>query len=517
VRGGPPHSTELRDPEVHRHLVSETKMCTDCHVSVANDNNAWMATLLMQGSNYVNFIGRFCWVAAGEHGFEAVQVTERDEPQAVIGSSLHKLAYPDNYREHLEHHRELQIGHEHPGVDIGQQLLHPLEKPEIRSLQARGEYLYAACGTGGLRVFDIAFIDDKGFSERITTAPVSPLGQQFYVKTKCALAVAAPTTLAPDPTRIKHPENQEASVHAVYGFIYVADKYEGLILVGAGTLLDGNPTNNFLDRSVTFNPDGMLDGARAVTIAGNYAYVCAKAGLVVVCLEDPEHPYVASVVGDEFLKEPVAVQVQFRYAFVGDCEGVKVLDVTDLAHPQYVAKVEIEDVHNLYVARTYAYIAAGEHGLVIVDVENPADPKIDQEFTAHGQIDDLHDVKLGITNASEFAYLADGENGLRVVQLTSPETPGSPGFSPRPRPKLIATRKLPKEGHALAVSEGLDRDRAVDESGNQISVFGRLGARPLNRDESQRLYLWGEQVWRVSDDPGYYREQTEERDLEFER
>jgi hypothetical protein len=94
VRGGPPHSPELRDPEIHRHLASETKMCTDCHVSVANDNNAWMATLLMQGSNYVNFIGRFCWVAAGEHGFEAVQVTERDEPQAVIGSSLHKLAYP---------------------------------------------------------------------------------------------------------------------------------------------------------------------------------------------------------------------------------------------------------------------------------------------------------------------------------------------------------------------------------------------------------------------------------------
>ena len=35
----------------------ETKSCTDCHLSVNNDNNALMAQLLMQGTNYLNFIG----------------------------------------------------------------------------------------------------------------------------------------------------------------------------------------------------------------------------------------------------------------------------------------------------------------------------------------------------------------------------------------------------------------------------------------------------------------------------
>ncbi len=48
-------------------------------------------------------------------------------------------------------------------------------------------------------------------------------------------------------------------------------------------------------------------------------------------------------------------------------------------------------------------------------------------------------------------------------------------------------------------------------------VLGRLGARPLNLDGSQRLYLWGDQVWRVSDDPGFYREQGDQLGLEFER
>jgi len=389
-------------------------------------------------------------------------------------------------------------------------MLKPLSKPEVLSLQARGEYLYAACGTGGLRVFDIAFIDDKGFSERITTAPGSPAGQRFHVPSKYATAVAAPTTLAPDPTRIQLPENREQAVHAAYAYLYVTDKYEGLILVGAGTLLDGDPTNNFLKRELTFNPDGILCGARSINFVGTYAYICCDAGLVVVSKADPKCPQVTAVICEEHLERPVAVATQLRYAFVCDeHEGLKVFDITDLAHPLYVTCLPLPEAHNVYVARTYAYVAGGKEGLIIVDVTKPEEPRLDQIYNANGCINDLHDVKLGITNASEFAYLADGKNGMRVVQLTSPDTPGSSGFSPRPAPCLVATRTLPHGGHAHAIAEGLDRDRAVDESGNQIAVFGRIGARPLNWEEQQRMLRKmrpehgshrGE-IWTVSDDP----------------
>ncbi len=122
-------------------------------------------------------------------------------------------------------------------------------------MQLRGEYLYAAMGKGGFRIFDIANIDNKDISERMVTAPVSPLGQRFYVQTKYATAVATPTTLAVDPLRTHRRENEEQRIHLMYGFLYVADKYEGLVIVGdpdlkgkspgVGTLLDGNPANNF--------------------------------------------------------------------------------------------------------------------------------------------------------------------------------------------------------------------------------------------------------------------------------
>ncbi|MGK3922237.1 hypothetical protein ABI052_15080, partial [Enterococcus faecium] len=85
------------------------------------------------------------------------------------------------------------------------------------------------------------------------------------------------------------------------------------------------------------------------------------------------------------------------------------------------------------VARTYAYVAAKQDGLVIVNVTNPTRPVIDQKVTFNGQLNDAEDVIVGATNASLFAYVADGRNGLKVIQLTSPESQRNfYGFSPAP-------------------------------------------------------------------------------------
>jgi hypothetical protein len=500
VRGGP-----RRDPSTDfgqlRAGTHETKMCTDCHLAKADDNNAVVAQLLMQGTNYTNFIGRYAWLGMGTGGLAGVVVTEQDEPQTVIGSGFHRIAYPDDFRKHVAADGMLQHAYHHAAADIGQRILNPLKTREVLQVQARGEYLYAACGADGLRVYDIAFIDNKGFSQRITTAPVSPLGQQFYVKTAYATAVAAPATTAPDPTRTHDPANFEGSVHELYAYLYVTDLEEGLILVGAGTLLDGNPLNNFLERALTWNPGGLLTGARSITIAGEQAWICCNAGIVVVSLAKPKCPEVLAVIPAPEVIEPRSVAIQFRHAFVCDAEGLKTFDISDPCAPVRLATVPLPRANAVYVARTYAYVAGGPQGLVIVDVEKPAAPFIDQVFDAGGCIDDARDVKLGITYVSQFAYVADGANGLRVIQLTSPDTPGNVGFSPRPTPELVATYPVTKGGVALSVSEGVDRDRAVDESGNQLSVFGRVGARPFNREEQEKMWKRDGKPWKVSDDP----------------
>jgi hypothetical protein len=486
------------------HTVSgenSTKMCTDCHLSQKDDNNAVMAQLLMHGTGYMNFMGRLCWVAAGEHGVFGPVVTELEEPQAVIGSYLHKYAWPEEFEKHEHRGKILKEAREHPCRDILENITHPFCKVNVLACQNRGEYLYCACGENGVKLLDIASAEHKGFSEKVFTAPVSPLGQQFYIRCKYATNLAAPTTMAPDPTRAHNPVNEEPSVAGIYGSLFITDKYEGLIVVGAGTLLDGNPLNNFVKRDLTYNPNGLLNGAKAISFVGTYGFISCNAGVVVLQLATPTKPEVKAIIGEKYVHHPTCVAAQFRYAYIGDEEGIKVFDITDVENAKPVSKIKIPHVHNIYMARTYAYVAAGPLGLVILDIENPAKPKVDQIFNADGAINDLHDVKLGATYPSEFAYLADGCNGMRIVQLTSPETPGFMGFSPRPHPELIATYPIPHHGHALAVARALDRDRAIDESGNQIAVFGRVGARPLNVAEQKKMYLHDGKIWKVSDNP----------------
>ena len=282
--------------------------------------------------------------------------------------------------------------------------------------------------------------------------------------------------------------NEEGPIHPLYAYLFVADKYEGLILVNAATLLDGDPRNNFLKRALTYNPGGVLTGANNITIAGDYAYVTTDKDLVIVDLSTPLQPTIKAQVP---LNNPRAVAVQFLYAFVVDAEGLKVLDIKELQSKGEIhlipsAMVPLNHAMDIYVARTYAYVANGADGVAIIDVEKPEQPKLDQTFNADGALNDVHSVKVAMTNASLYAYVADGKNGMRILQLTDPETmPSYAGFSPRPEPHLIASFKT--KGEAVGISKGLDRDRAVDESGNQVAVFGRRGARPFDYEDVMRM------------------------------
>ena len=244
----------------------------------------------------------------------------------------------------------------------------------------------------------------------------------------------------------------------------------------------------------------ILNGAQHITLGGHYAYIAAKAGLVTVDIDDPLHPKLASVTP---LPDARASALQFRYLWVTDARGLELLDVTHLDKPRYVegATVPLADAQRVYVARTYAYVAAGAEGLVIADVERPEQIREFARFNAGGALKDSRDVIVGATNASLFAYVADGVGGLKVIQLFSPESqPKFYGFSPEPRPQLIAHYQTSKP--ALALSKGLDRDRAVDETGGQIAVIGRRGATPLTQAEVHRLYLdAGGKPWFTTDEP----------------
>ena len=483
-------SSQAMNPHFpHTTRKTETKTCSNCHLSAAGDNNAWMAQLLLFGTNFVNFVGFNAW-AGLDDGVLGVQVTEWDEPQAVIGSYLHRYAYPDNYQQHQDHNGVLQSAASHTGGPA-------------TCVQMRGEYLYTAEGKSGMQVYDIANIANKGFSQRIVELPFSKIGHDPDINTRYATCVALPTNQPIHPPRntgdLMRIDNQEQPFHPIYSYAFVTDREEGLILVDVTTFSDGDVNNNFIERALTWNPGNVLAGARHITIGGHFLYVIADIGLVIIDVDSPLAPIVSAIVP---LVDGRASALQFRYLFVTDSYGLRVVDVTDPANPLLVsdAAVPIRDAERVYVARTYAYVAARTQGLAVIDVWNPEAPQLVEFFDAGGQLRDTRDVVVGATNASLFAYLADGEAGLKVVQLTAPDSqPNFYGFSPAPRPQLIAS--YPTHSPVLSVSKGLDRDRGVDETGSQIAVFGRKGSRPLNRDEMRKLYLDAEgNPWYVEDE-----------------
>jgi hypothetical protein len=57
------YSSQAFNPHYpHTERKTETKTCSDCHLSKDNDNNAIMAQLLAQGTNFVNFVGYNAYV-----------------------------------------------------------------------------------------------------------------------------------------------------------------------------------------------------------------------------------------------------------------------------------------------------------------------------------------------------------------------------------------------------------------------------------------------------------------------
>src|SRR5207247_4033623 len=90
------------------------------------------------------------------------------------------------------------------------------------------------------------------------------------------------------------------------------------------------------------------------------------------------------------LKNPRAVSVQFRYAFVADDEGFKVVDITEPTRPRLIpgATMPLKHARRFYLARTYACVANGPEGLALIDIENPEKPRLEMMYNADGQLND---------------------------------------------------------------------------------------------------------------------------------
>ena len=246
----------------------------------------------------------------------------------------------------------------------------------------------------------------------------------------------------------------------------------------------------------------MLAGARHVTLGGRFAYVAADAGLVIVDLDDPLKPKLAAVVPLQGVRAsraavPLPVRRRRRRASRWSTSPIRTSRGTSRRRgcrwPTRAA---------LYVARTYAYVAAGSGG-----------PR-DRRRRAAGSADALHEVHRR-RQAQRRARRDRRRPPTRRCSPTSPtartasrccssrrptSSPSSTASRPSPSPQLIAWRNTATPAHR-AVARASTATARVDETGDQIAVFGRIGSRPFTWDEMKRFYLKPDgSVYTVTDD-----------------
>ncbi|HEY7062450.1 MAG TPA: hypothetical protein VII06_13305 [Chloroflexota bacterium] len=292
------------------------------------------------------------------------------------------------------------------------------------------------------------------------TVAAAPLGDDD-VPAASAITSWLLTLDVTDPARMQ-PVGERQSVNGlVYGLVadeqyaYAAVAENGLaVLLLGGAAAETAP----VDYRLLSDTPGLYLAAPAVARDGRYAYVAAGRSLRVLDLREPTQPALVGVAELPTIGQGVAVSGQYAYVPAGDY-GLLIVDVSDPAAPRLVAsQILTEFAHRIAssalavaVAGQFAYVAAGSGGMQIVDVSAPTSPRVVGVYGAPEQT-------TAVAVAGPYAYVADYADSLHVVDVSDPA-----------RPHVVATYDPPSAVRGLAVADG-----------RAYLATGRCGLRILN-------------------------------------
>lgn len=135
----------------------------------------------------------------------------------------------------------------------------------------------------------------------------------------------------------------------------------------------------------------------------------------------PEHDEVARIPTDATVKG-LDIKDGLLYAAEQHSEGsrLRILDVSIPGAPVSLGSVEIpgKPISDVRVSGSHAFVANHYHGLVIVDVADPAAPTIVSSM-------DLGGIVIDVEISGDFAYfvMASYPEGLKVVDVSDPASP----------------------------------------------------------------------------------------------
>ena len=152
-------------------------------------------------------------------------------------------------------------------------------------------------------------------------------------------------------------------------------------------------------------------GVRGAHVVGNVAYLASTDGLSIVDFGDPRNPALLdeAPVGDFNL----SVQVVGHLGFVTSLDsGLHIFGLDSPTHPVPLGRYSL-NAYETQVVGTRAYVASGS-GLWILDVADPASPR---------GIGHYDTPVIGVQVVGNTAYLNAGQGGLHIVDVGDPAVP----------------------------------------------------------------------------------------------
>ncbi len=115
---------------------------------------------------------------------------------------------------------------------------------------------------------------------------------------------------------------------------------------------------------------------------------------------------------------PYEVAISGSYAYVAAYDaGLQIVDISNSEEPRTVGSLPLSRAKGVAVSGSYAYITGAD--FTIVDVSNPASP------FATGKLEDMWANNVAVSGS--YAYVARGYGGLKVVDISNPSSPETVG------------------------------------------------------------------------------------------
>jgi hypothetical protein len=315
---------------------------------------------------------------------------------------------------------------------------------------ASATYAYVADGEQGMRILDVT---DRAAPREVGALPAPNSCPATGAHPDCGPAsvtsfAASGSVLFRTDSKIAYCTNQGCITNpenglrvfdtsnptspVEIGFLHTAGRASQVTLGGRYAYLSDD-TGGFrvIDVSDPTRPIQVFDdpsqGANAVAVAGNLAYVVATTGadmLVVYDVRDPTRPTRVGGAGHAsgafFVVPEGGIALVGRYALVaGGSQNLLVYDVGDPTRPTAVANVRTAvPVSDVEVVGSYAYVAASTGGLRVFSIADPTAPVEVGFYDTPGHAG-------RITLDGPDAFVGDGEAGLQILRFTA-----GPGTSP---------------------------------------------------------------------------------------